>query len=157
MTCEEYSKIVFNNSLDDENRKKALQELIKHGYLNELFSLVRRPTMDRWVRNYSLLALVKFSGLSLHSRNNAITLQNDEISLKTDLNTKKLREEAARFLFVIVVTTTRLTKTRKIALMGLIAGGHWQYCDELLADTSIDDWIRLKIKKASKRKKSKSK
>ncbi len=157
MTCEEYSKIVFNNSLEDENRKKALQELIKQGCLNSLFSLVKRPTMDRWIRNYALLALVKFAGLSLHSRNIAITLQNDEISLKTDLNIKKLREEAARFLFVTVVTTTRLTKTRKIALMGLIAGGHWQYCDELLDDKSIDDWIRLKIKKASKRKKSKSK
>lgn len=153
MTCEENNKIVFNNSLDDENRKKALQELIKHGCLNSLFGLVRRPTMDRWVRNYSLLALVKFAGLSLHSRNIAITLQNDEISLKADLNTKKLREEASKFLFVIVVTTTRLTKTRKIALMGLIAGGHWQYCNELLDDKSIDDWIRLKIKKAKKRKK----
>ncbi len=153
MTYEEYNKIVFNNSLDDEIRKKALQELIKYGCLNSLFGHVKRPTMDRWVRNYSLLALVKFAGLSSLSRNIAITLQNDEISLRTDLNTKKLREEASRFLFVIVVTTTRLTKTRKLALMGLIAGGHWQYCDELLNDESIDDWIRLKIKKAKKRKK----
>ncbi|MHA1408198.1 MAG: hypothetical protein ACTSSG_12570 [Candidatus Heimdallarchaeaceae archaeon] len=142
MSCKKADMIIATPSLGDHERKKALQKLIEEGCLNSLFTHATRSSRMDWIRNYSLLALVKFATINEQSDEVAITLQEDEIVIKTDLNRKTLREEAANLLFRFTVMPNKPRKFKKIALMGLIAGKYWEYCEKLSIDSNIEDWIR---------------
>jgi hypothetical protein len=153
MNCNKYDRIVTTPSLGDEARRSALQDLIKEGCLTSLYNHALVSSRIDWVRNYSLLALTKFATLNTDIEDVAITLQDDEIPLDFSINKKKLKEKAARLLFLFTATPKKPRKFKKISLMGLIAGEHWEYCSELLGDFNVEEWIKETIKSAIKTKK----
>ncbi|MEE9411099.1 MAG: hypothetical protein V3V41_09250, partial [Candidatus Heimdallarchaeota archaeon] len=65
----------------------------------------------------------------------------------------KLKKKAARLLFLFLTTPKKPRKFKKIAIMGLIQGEHRDYCEELLRDNLIEDWIKRSIISAMKAKK----
>lgn len=138
MNCSKYDRIIEQPSLGDQQRKQALISLIKEGCLSSLFQHAMQSSRIQWIRNFALMALVKFASLKQGER--TITLNNLTIHIDDSLSITKLRQLAARYLFVFVVDNTRLTKLRQIALMGLILGNHKEYCEELMKDS--EPWIQ---------------
>jgi len=153
MSCEEYDQIIRTPSKGDNARRMALQALIKDGCLASLYNHAQASSRMDWIRNYSLLALTKFATINTISDEVAITLQNDEISLNIDLDRNQLKKKAANLLFLFLTIPKKPRKYKKIALMGLIAGGYWDYCDELERDPEIEEWIKKSIQAAKKVKK----
>ncbi len=153
MNCSKYDRIVTTPSLGDEARRSALQNLIKEGCLTSLYNHALVSSRIDWVRNYSLLALTKFATLNTDIEDVAITLQDDEIPLDFSLNKKKLKNKAARLLFLFSTTSNKPRKFKKISLMGLIAGEHWEYCYEIAEDANIEEWIKKTVNSAIKAKK----
>lgn len=153
MNCNKYDRIVTTPSLGDEARRSALQNLIKEGCLTSLYNHALVSSRIDWVRNYSLLALTKFATLNTDIEDVAITLQDDEIPLDFSINKKKLKDKAARLLFLFTATPKKPRKFKKISLMGLIAGEHWEYCKELLDDVNVEEWVKKTITSAIKTKK----
>ena len=150
MDCEQYDKIISTPSLGDEARRDALKNLIQEGCLTSLFNHAQTSSRIDWVRNYSLLALTKFAALNTNIDDVAITLQDEEIPLDASLNKIKLKKKAARLLFLFTATPKKPRKFKKIALMGLVAGDHWDYCAELEIDSNTEDWIRKSIQSVKK-------
>ena len=120
MNCNKYDRIVTTPSLGDEARRSALQNLIKEGCLTSLYNHALVSSRIDWVRNYSLLALTKFATLNIDIEDVAITLQDDEIPLDFSLDKKRLRNKAARLLFLFTTTPNKPRKFKKISLMGLL-------------------------------------
>jgi hypothetical protein len=106
-----------------------------------------------WIRNFSLLALTKFATLNTEVDEVAITLQDEEIILPLELDKQELKAKAARLLFLFTSAEKKPRTFKKVALMGLIAGEHWNYCDELEIDPNIENWITNTITAAKKAKK----
>ncbi|MFW9851846.1 MAG: hypothetical protein ACFFDS_02805 [Candidatus Thorarchaeota archaeon] len=153
MNCSKHDRIVTTPSLGDEARRTALHDLIKEGCLTSLYNHAIVSSRIDWVRNYSLLALTKFATLNTDIEDVAITLQDEEIPLDFSIDKKKMKNKAARLLFLFTATPKKPRKFKKISLMGLIAGEHWEYCYELLADSNVEEWIKETIKSAIKTKK----
>lgn len=153
MECKDYDIIISTPSLGDHARRNALKQLIENGCLTSLYTHSQTSSRMDWIRNYSLLALTKFANINTSVDEVAITLQDDEILLDISLNKKTLKKKAARLLFLFCTTPKKPRKFKKIALMGLIAGDHWDYCDELKKDPNTEEWIRKTIDSALKIKK----
>ena len=153
MDCNKFDKIASTPSLGDSARRRALQELIMNGCLNSLFGHAQTSSRMDWIRNYSLLALTKFASINTATEEVAITLQDDEILLDYSLDKKKLKQKAAKLLFLFLTLENKPRKFKKIALMGLIVGEHWDYCNELVTDPDIEEWIQRTIQSAKKAKK----
>lgn len=153
MECKEFDKIVSTPSLGDQSRRDALKQLIQNGCLTSLYNHAQTSSRMDWIRNYSLLALTKFANIYTDAFEIAITLQEDEILLDSSLDKPALKIKAARLLFLFLTTPKKPRKFKKIALMGLIAGEHWDYCIELEQDSSTEEWIQRTIQSALKTKK----
>lgn len=146
MKCDDYDRIIEQPSYGDKKRKQALVTLIKEGCVSSLFQHAMRPSRMQWIREYALMALIKFA--TLKSQQRVIEINKEKITINKELSTKKLRATAARYLFIFVADSTRLTKLRQAALRGLIAGNHKEYCKELLQEP--EPWISYLIKKYAK-------
>ncbi|MBY9001453.1 MAG: hypothetical protein KGD64_11085 [Candidatus Heimdallarchaeota archaeon] len=153
MSCSRQDKIISTPSLGDETRRVALKTLIQEGCLTSLYNHAFASSRIDWIRNYSLLALAKFATINTSSNEVAITLQDDEIPLSNEMDTFKLKKKAARLLFMFTTTVNKPRKFKKISLMGLIAGEHWDYCEELERDSTVEEWIKKTIYSAMKTKK----
>ncbi len=153
MDCSKFDKIISTPSLGDSARRQALQELISNGCLKSLFGHAQTSSRIDWVRNYSLLALTKFASINTAADEVAITLQDDEVLLDYSLDKEKLKPKAAKLLFLFLTLENKPRKFKKIALMGLIVGEHWDYCIELEQDSSTKEWIQRTIQSALKAKK----
>ncbi len=151
MDCSNYDKIISTPSAGDGNRRSALKSLIRDGCLSSLYNHALTSSRIDWIRNYSLLALTKFATINTSSYDVAITLQDDEIPLELSMDLMKMQKKAARLLFMFTSTPNKPRKFKKISLMGLIAGEHWEYCEELLHDE--EEWIRRTVQSALKTKK----
>ena len=151
MDCSKFDKIISTPSVGDNRRRAALKTLIKHGCLTSLYNHALTASRIDWVRNYALLALTKFATINTSSYEVAITLQDDEIPLDSTMDTSKLKRKAAKLLLMFTSTPNKPRKFKKISLMGLIAGEHWKYCEELLQDE--EEWIRRTVQSALKTKK----
>ena len=150
MDCDYYDQIISTPSLGDEARRDALKNLVQDGCLTSLYNHAQTSSRIDWVRNYCLLALTKFASLNTSIDDVAITLQDEEIPLDISLDKKKLKMKAARLLFLFSTTPKKPRKFKKIALMGLVVGDHWDYCKELENDTNTEEWIRRSIRSAKK-------
>ena len=150
MDCDHYDKIISTPSLGDEARRNALKNLVQEGCLTSLYNHAQTSSRIDWVRNYCLLALTKFASLNTNIADVAITLQDEEIPLDVSLDKRKLKKKAARLLFLFTTTPKKPRKFKRISLMGLVAGDHWDYCDELEKDLNTEDWIRKSIQSAKK-------
>ena len=150
MDCEYYDQIISTPSLGDEARRDALKNLIQEGCLTSLYNHAQTSSRIDWIRNYSLLALTKFAAINTDIAEVAITLQDEEIPLDVSLDKTKLKKKAARLLFLFTSTPKKPRKFKKIALMGLVVGDHWNYCVELESDPNTEDWIRKSIQSAKK-------
>ncbi len=153
MDCSKFDKIISTPSLGDSARREALQELIATGCLKSLFGHAKTSSRIDWVRNYSLLALTKFASINTAADEVAITLQDDEIQLDYSLDKENLKLKAAKLLLLFLTLENKPRKFKKIALMGLIAGEHWDYCRELVQDPDTEEWIQRTIQSALKTKK----
>ena len=153
MDCSSYDKIISTPSSGDGNRRSALKSLIREGCLTSLYNHALTSSRIDWIRNYALLALTKFATLYTSSYEVAITLQEDEIPLDYDMDLVKLKKKAARLLFMFTTTPNKPRKFKKISLMGLIAGEHWEYCEEILKDFNEEEWIRRTVQSALKTRK----
>ena len=153
MDCGSLDRIIATPSTGDDNRREALRQLIYNGCLSSLYTHAYTSSRMDWIRNFSLLALTKFATLNTEASEVAITLQDEEIILPSELNKSELRNKAARLLFLFTSTPKKPRAFKKIALMGLIAGDHWDYCDELEKDPNIESWITSTITAAKKTKK----
>ena len=150
MDCEHYDKIISTPSSGDEARREALKNLIQEGCLTSLYNHAQTSSRIDWIRNYCLLALTKFASLNISIDDVAITLQDEEIPLAISLDKIKLKKKAARLMFLFLSTPKKPRKFKKIALMGLVAGDHWDYCKELENDSNTEDWIRKSIRSVKK-------
>ena len=150
MDCDYYDQIISTPSLGDEARRNALKNLVQNGCLTSLYNHAQTSSRIDWIRNYCLLALTKFASLNTSINDVAITLQDEEISLDISLNKRKLKMKAARLLFLFSTTPKKPRKFKKIALMGLVAGDHWDYCKELENDPKTEEWIKKSIRSAKK-------
>jgi len=148
MDCGKYDRIISSPSVGDEARRRALQQLIKEGCLTSLYNHAYKSSRIDWIRNYSLLALTKFAAINTEISDVAITLQDDEIPLDPYLDNIKLKAKAAKLLFLFTASPNKPRKFKKITLMGLIAGDYWDYCNELVDDPNIEEWIRKTIQSA---------
>ena len=153
MDCGSLDRIIATPSTGDENRREALRQLIQNGCLSSLYTHAYTSSRMDWIRNFSLLALTKFATLNTEVTEVAITLQDEEILLPADLNKQELKSKAARLLFLFTSADKKPRAFKKIALMGLIAGEHWDYCDELEKDPNIESWISNTITAAKRAKK----
>ena len=153
MDCGSLDRIISTPSTGDDNRREALRQLIYNGCLSSLYNHALTSSRMDWIRNFSLLALTKFATLNTEVEDVAITLQEEEIILSNELDKKELKNKAARLLFLFTSTPKKPRIFKKISLMGLIAGEHWDYCKELENDSNIESWIRNTIKSAIKTKK----
>ena len=153
MDCGSLDKIISTPSAGDESRREALRQLINNGCLSSLYTHAYTSSRMDWIRNFSLLALTKFATLNTEVLEVAITLQDEEIVLPSNLNKKELKDKAARLLFLFTSAEKKPRVFKKVALMGLIAGEHWDYCDELERDSNIESWIINTITAAKKAKK----
>ncbi|MHA1399689.1 MAG: hypothetical protein ACTSQE_05040 [Candidatus Heimdallarchaeaceae archaeon] len=151
--CETYDEIVKRPSHGDRARRYALQKLVENGCLDSLYEHAQSYSRMDWIRNYALLALTKFAALSTKSASVAITLQEEEIPLDPEMDKNKLKKKAAKLLFLFLTTSKKPRKFKKIALMGLLVGKHWDYCDKLLNDSETEEWIRKTIIAAKKAQK----
>ncbi len=150
MDCDQFDKIISTPSLGDEARRESLKSLVQEGCLTSLYNHAQTSSRIDWVRNYCLLALTKFASLNTSIDDVAITLQDEEIPLDISIDKRKLKKKAARLLFLFSTTPKKPRKFKKIALMGLVAGDHWEYCAELEKDPNTEDWIRRSIQSAKK-------
>jgi len=150
MDCDHYDKIISTPSLGDEARRDALRNLVHEGCLTSLYNHAQTSSRIDWIRNYCLLALTKFASLNTNIADVAITLQDEEIPLDISLDKRKMKKKAARLLFLFTTTPKKPRKFKKISLMGLVAGDHWDYCDELEKDHNTEDWIRKSIQSVEK-------
>ena len=153
MDCSKYDKIISTPPLGDTARRKALQNLIRNGCLNSLYTHAHTSSRMDWIRNYSLLALTKFASINTSVEEVAITLQDDEVILDYSLDKDKLKHQAAKLLFLFLNLENKPRKFKKIALMGLIVGEHWDFCMELEKDSNTEEWITRTIQSAIKTKK----
>ncbi|MCG3222923.1 MAG: hypothetical protein H7647_00545 [Candidatus Heimdallarchaeota archaeon] len=153
MDCSKFDKIISTPSLGDEARRSALKSLIKDGYLASLYNHALTSSRIDWIRNYSLLALTKFATINTSSYDVAITLQDDEIPLDSTMDLMMLKKKAARLLSMFTSTPNKPRKFKKISLMGLIAGEHWEYCEEILKDSEAEEWVKRTIQSALKTRK----
>ncbi len=153
MDCSSFDRIVSTPSAGDDARREALHELIRNGCLASLYTHAFTSSRMDWIRNYSLLALTKFATLNIEATEVAITLQDEEIPLEVDFDKKDLKKKAARLLFLFTATPKKPRAFKKISLMGLIAGEHWDYCNELERDSNIESWIIRTIIAAKKTRK----
>lgn len=153
MDCNKIDKIISTPSVGDETRRTSLKTLIKGGCLASLYNHALTSSRIDWIRNYSLLALTKFATINTSSYDVAITLQDDEIPLDTTMDTVILKKKAARLLFMFTSTPKKPRKFKKISLMGLIAGEHWEYCEELLNNSEVEEWVKRTIQSALKTRK----
>lgn len=153
MDCSSLDRIISTPSTGDDNRREALRQLIYNGCLSSLYTHAFTSSRMDWIRNFSLLALTKFAAINTEVEEVAITLQEEEIIISKDLDKKELRNKAARLLFLFTSAPKKPRVFKKISLMGLIAGEHWDYCDELEKDTNTENWIVKAIKSAKKVKK----
>ncbi len=149
--CDSYDDIIKRPSYGDRARRYALQKLVEEGCIESLFQHAQAFSRMDWIRNYALLALTKYANISTTSKNVAITLKDDEIILDTEkLDVSFLRKEAAKYLFLFLLTPKKPSKFKKIALMGLLAGKYWELCDELVNDENVEQWIKDTILAAKK-------
>ena len=153
MDCGSLDRIIATPSAGDENRREALRQLIYNGCLSSLYTHAYTSSRMDWIRNFSLLALTKFATLNTDVSEVAITLQDEEIVLPVNLDKQELKDKAARLLFLFTSAEKKPRAFKKIALMGLIAGDHWDYCDELERDPNIESWIAKTVTAAKKAKK----
>ncbi len=153
MDCSKFDKTISTPSVGDERRRSALKTLIKGGGLASLYNHALTSSRIDWIRNYSLLALTKFATINTSSYDVAITLQDDEIPLDNTMDIVILKKKAARLLFMFTSTPNKPRKFKKIALMGLIAGEHWEYCEELLKGSEAEEWVKRTIQSALKTRK----
>ena len=153
MDCGSLDRIISTPSVGDQARRQALRELIQNGCLSSLYTHAYTSSRMDWIRNFSLLALTKFATLNTEALEVAITLQDEEILLDRELDKKNLKKEAARLLFLFTSTPKKPRVFKKISLMGLIAGDHWNYCEELENDPNSENWIVKTIIAAKKTKK----
>ena len=153
MDCSKFDKIISTPSVGDETRRSALKTLIKSGCLASLYNHALTSSRIDWIRNYSLLALTKFATINTSSYDVAITLQDDEIPLDTKMDLMMLKKKAAKLLFMFTATPNKPRKFKKISLMGLIAGEHWKYCEELLKGSEAEEWVKRTIQSALKTRK----
>jgi hypothetical protein len=153
MDCSKFDKIISTPSLGDEARRSALKSLIKDGCLASLYNHALTSSRIDWIRNYSLLALTKFATINTSSYDVAITLQDDEIPLDSTMDLMMLKKKAARLLSMFTSTPNKPRKFKKISLMGLIAGEHWEYCEEILKDSEAEEWVKRTIQSALKTRK----
>ena len=153
MDCGDLDRIIATPSTGDEARREALRQLIYNGCLASLYKHAYTSSRMDWIRNFSLLALTKFASINTEAIEVAITLQEEEIILSTDLDKSELKSKAARLLFLFTSTPKKPRAFKKISLMGLIAGEHWDYCDELEKDPNTESWISSTITAAKKTKK----
>ena len=153
MDCSKFDKIISIPSIGDEARRSALKTLISRGCLASLYNHALTASRIDWIRNYSLLALTKFATINTSSYEVAITLQDDEIPLDDSMDTVILKKKAARLLFMFTSTPNKPRKFKKISLMGLIAGEHWKYCEELLKDSESEEWVKRTVQSVLKTRK----
>ncbi len=153
MDCIKFDKIISTPSLGDSARREALQDLIKNGCLTSLFGHAQTSSRIDWIRNYSLFAITKFASVNAAADEVAITLQDDEVLLDYSLDKEKLKLKAAKLLFLFITLENKPRKFKKIALIGLIVGEHWDYCNELEKDPNTEEWIQRTIQSALKAKK----
>ncbi len=100
-----------------------------------------------------LAFLTKFASVNTATEDVAITLQDDEVLLDYSLDKEKLKLKAAKLLFLFITLENKPRKFKKIALMGLIVGEHWNLCYELEGDPNMEEWIQRTIQSAIKTKK----
>ncbi len=153
MDCGSLDRIISTPSTGDDNRREALRQLIYNGCLSSLYTHAFTSSRMDWIRNFSLLALTKFASINTEVEEVAITLQEEEIIISKGLDRKELRNKAARLLFLFTSAPKKPRAFKKISLMGLIAGEHWDYCDELEKDSNTENWIVKTIKSAKNAKK----
>jgi hypothetical protein len=151
--CSKLDKIISTPSLGDSARRNALQKLIQNGCLKSLFGHAKTSSRIDWIRNYSLLALAKFASINIAADEVAITLQDDEILLDFSLDKDELKTRSAKLLLLFLTLENKPRKFKKIALMGLIVGEHWDYCKELEMDPDTEEWIQRTIQSALRTKK----
>ncbi|MCE7741051.1 MAG: hypothetical protein GOP50_01210 [Candidatus Heimdallarchaeota archaeon] len=153
MDCGSLDRIIATPSTGDGSRREALRQLIYNGCLASLYTHAYTSSRMDWIRNFALLALTKFATLNTEAVEVAITLQDEEIILSNDLDKLELKNKAARLLFMFTSTPKKPRTFKKISLMGLIAGEHWDYCDEIENDPNTESWISSTITAAKKTKK----
>ncbi|UJG40345.1 MAG: hypothetical protein K9W45_10945 [Candidatus Heimdallarchaeum aukensis] len=153
--CKEFDELIVRPSSGDKTRKQAMRELIKNGCVSSLYHHALTFSRIDWIRNYALLSLVKIANLTTMSADVAVTIRDEEIIFSDNVDIKKIRNKAARYLFLFVLTPKKPSKFKKIALMGLLAGEYWDYCDELLNDQEVENWVKQTILKYKKNKSKK--
>jgi len=157
MDCGSLDRIISTPSSGDENRREALRQLVYNGCLTSLYNHAYTSSRMDWIRNFALLALTKFATLNTEAEEVAITLQEEEIILSKEQDKNELKTTAARLLFLFTSAHKKPRTFKKISLMGLIAGDHWDYCEELEKDPNMESWITSTIIAAKKQKNRKRK
>lgn len=144
--CSDFDKIISNPQEGMKKRKLALQKLIEMGCLSSLYKHTDSYARIRWIRYYSLVALVRFASINLDAEEVAIVINNDEILLKSQEDRLTLRKQAARYLFIFCAKKNKPSKMKIQAINGLVNGKHVEYLDELLQSADVEDSVKSKIK-----------